>query len=100
MFTTNAPQASSVLTANLICVVSMLIWAAALPAAELVIPLLLPEQLNALRMGLAALFLLPTWALVEGWQPLLRVNWLKGIAVGSLMTYIVELEHVGQGEAA
>lgn len=85
MFTTNAPQASSVLTANLICVVSMLIWAAALPAAELVIPLLLPEQLNALRMGLAALFLLPTWALVEGWQPLLRVNWLKGIAVGSLI---------------
>lgn len=64
---------------------SMLIWAAGLPAADLVIPLLLPEQLNALRMGLAALFLLPIWVMLEGWRPLLRVNWPKGIAVGSLI---------------
>lgn len=81
------PQASSgaALTANLLCMLSMLIWAAGLPAADLVIPLLLPEQLNALRMGLAALFLLPLWLLVEGWRPLTRVNWTKGIAVGSLI---------------
>jgi drug/metabolite transporter (DMT)-like permease len=65
--------------------VSMLIWAASLPAADLIIPLLLPEQLNALRMSLAALSLLPVWALVEGWRPLTQVSWLKGVAVGALI---------------
>jgi len=81
------PQATSgaALTANLLCMLSMLIWAAGLPAADLIIPLLLPEQLNALRMGLAALFLLPIWLLIEGWRPLTQVNWPKGIAVGSLI---------------
>ncbi len=79
------PSSGTALTANLICMLSMLIWAAGLPAAELVIRLLLPEQLNALRMGLAALFLLPVWVLAEGWSPLVRVNWPKGIAVGSLI---------------
>lgn len=79
------PRQSSLLTANLICMVSLLIWASSLPAADLIIPLLLPEQLNALRMALAGLFLLPVWVMVEGWQPLLRVNWLRGIAVGSMI---------------
>ncbi len=82
--TSTAPD-SSALGANLICMLSMLIWAAGLPAADLVIPLLLPEQLNALRMSLAALFLLPIWLLAEGWQAFTRVNWLKGVAVGSLI---------------
>ena len=36
-------------------------------------------------MALAALSLLPVWALMEGPGALLRVNWLKGIAVGSLI---------------
>lgn len=75
----------SLFGANLICMASMLIWAAGLPAADHLIPLLLPEQLNAMRMTLAALSLLPVWALMEGPGALLRVNWLKGIAVGSLI---------------
>jgi drug/metabolite transporter (DMT)-like permease len=73
------------LGANLICMASMMIWAAGLPAADHLIPLLVPEQLNALRMLLAAAALVPFWAMAESWQPLLRVNWLKGIAVGSLI---------------
>ncbi len=64
---------------------SMLIWAAGLPAADFIIPLLPADQLSALRMGLAALALLPIWAVMEGPGALLRVNWLKGIAVGSLI---------------
>ena len=47
------PQ-SSLLAANLICSASMLIWAAGLPAADHLIPLLPPEQLTALRMALTA----------------------------------------------
>lgn len=79
------PVPQGLLAANLICMGSMLIWAAGLPAAEVVIALLPSEQLNALRMILAALFLIPVWALVEGLTPLRRVNWLKGILVGSLI---------------
>ena len=85
MSTSSAPPASSLLTANLICMASMLIWAAGLPAADFLIPLLAPEQLNALRMLLAAGTLVPYWALTEGWRPLGRVNWLRGLWVGSLI---------------
>ncbi|MEN9850560.1 MAG: hypothetical protein RL128_723, partial [Pseudomonadota bacterium] len=60
-------------------------WAAGLPAADHLIPLLIPEQLNALRMLLAGGFLVVVWALFEGFGPLRRTNWLKGIAVGSLI---------------
>ena len=79
------PRQSSLLTANLICMGSMLIWAAGLPAADHLIPLLIPEQLNALRMLLAGGFLVVVWALFEGFAPLRATNWLKGIAVGSLI---------------
>lgn len=84
---TDTPQTrqSSLLTANLICMGSMLIWAAGLPAADHLIPLLIPEQLNALRMLLAGGFLVVVWALFEGFAPLRATNWLKGIAVGSLI---------------
>lgn len=86
MTSTTLPTPShSLLTANLICMASMLIWASGLPAAELLIPLLIPEQLSLLRLAPAALALVPFWALMEGWRPLVRVNWLKGIAVGSLI---------------
>lgn len=84
---TDLPQTrqSSLLTANLICMSSMMIWAAGLPAADLVIPLLPSDQLNALRMLLAALFLVILWPMVEGFGPLMRTNWIKGIGVGSLI---------------
>lgn len=84
-FAPTQPRQSSLLTANLICMASMLIWAAGLPAADRLIPLLPPEQLNALRMTLAAGALLPFWIAMEGIAPALRVNWLKGIGVGSLI---------------
>lgn len=82
---TPANPAPSLLGANLICMASMLIWAAGLPAADFIIPLLPADQLSALRMALAALALLPVWALMEGPGAFRRVNWLKGIAVGSLI---------------
>lgn len=81
--------ARSPLSANLICMASMLIWAAALPAAEVLIradPAPLPPiLLNAARMVMAAAFLLPVWWLVEGGETLRRANWLRGTMVGSLL---------------
>lgn len=85
MSTSSAPPVTTLLTANLICMLSMLIWAAGLPAADLLIPLLPLDQLNALRMALSAVFLLGLWAVVEGWRPLMQVNWAKGLMVGSLI---------------
>lgn len=80
------PKQTSLLTANLICMASMLIWAASLPAADHIIPLLSPEHLSAVRMVPAAIFLILVWALWEGLGPLRRTNWIRGIAVGALIS--------------
>ncbi len=82
-----APPAppQGLMAANLICMGSMLIWAIGLPAADLIIPLLPAEQLNLLRMGLAALALLPFWFLADGAAAVRGAHWGRGIAVGSLL---------------
>lgn len=79
------PAANSLLAANLICMASMLIWAAGLPAADRLIPLLPGDQLTALRMLMSAAAVAAFWMLREGLRPALRVNWPLGIAVGSLI---------------
>jgi drug/metabolite transporter (DMT)-like permease len=81
----NTPAQSSLLTANIICSASMLIWAAGLPAADHLIPLLTSEQLTALRMALTAAALVPFWVWLEGRGVLAHAGWLRGIAVGSLI---------------
>jgi drug/metabolite transporter (DMT)-like permease len=87
---------TSLLTANLICAASMIIWAAGLPAADHLIPLMDPVPLTAMRMGLAALGILPLWAMLDGWAALRRAHWMRGIAVGSLLTLGAWLLILGQ----
>lgn len=70
--------------ANLICMASMLIWSAGLPAADLLIPHLPPLILTALRIGISALFLLPVWVALDGWATLREANWRAGLFVGGL----------------
>lgn len=72
----------SLLVANLICLASMVIWAAGLPAADLIIPHMPPIALTAGRALLAAAVLLPVWWLLEGRQTVLGANWLTGAWVG------------------
>ena len=74
----------STLVANLICLGSMLTWAAGLPAAQLIIHLIPPVTLTALRASLAAAVLIPLWIGVEGWGPIRSANWGKGILVGGI----------------
>ena len=62
----------------------MLTWAAGLPAAQLVIPLIPPVTLTALRASLAAGVLIPVWIIIEGWGPIRAANWGKGILVGGI----------------
>ncbi|HQY44028.1 MAG TPA: DMT family transporter [Paracoccaceae bacterium] len=83
--TAQKPNDAGLVSANLICMFSMLIWATGLPAADYLIPLLPPEQLTCLRMTLAAGALLPIWLGLDGFAALTRVNWPKGIAVGGLI---------------
>ncbi|WP_137112257.1 DMT family transporter [Rhodobacter sp. SY28-1] len=72
----------SLLTANLICLASMVVWAAGLPAADLIIPHMPPVALTAARTTLAALVLLPLWIAAEGVATVTKANWTRGAWVG------------------
>ncbi|WP_225026586.1 DMT family transporter [Xinfangfangia pollutisoli] len=79
-----APPRLGPVGANLICLLSMLVWAAGLPAADLVIGLVPPLQLTALRCLLAGSVLVALWALVEGPRAVLDAPWLRGLCVGGV----------------
>lgn len=72
----------TVLIANLICLASMVIWAAGLPAAALIVPHMPPVALTAARAGLAALVLVPIWWALEGGAALRGADWIRGAWVG------------------
>lgn len=72
----------SLVAANLICLASMVIWAAGLPAADLIIPHMPPIAMTAARALLAALVLLPIWWLVDGKAEILGADWITGAWVG------------------
>jgi len=82
--TASPALAQSIATANLICVASMVVWSAGLPAADLIIPLIPPLPLTALRTGLAATVLVGVWLLVEGARHVRQADWLRGMAVGGV----------------
>jgi drug/metabolite transporter (DMT)-like permease len=71
--------------ANLVCLLSMVIWAAGLPAADLITPHMPAVALTAARATLAALVLLPVWWIMEGGQALRQADWLRGTWVGFVM---------------
>jgi drug/metabolite transporter (DMT)-like permease len=81
--TTLDPSArGSLVAANLICLASMVIWAAGLPAADLIIPHMPPVALTAARALLATAVLLPVWWLIDGTSTILGANWRRGAWVG------------------
>jgi drug/metabolite transporter (DMT)-like permease len=85
------------LAANLICMASMVIWAAGLVAANVVIPLLPPLPLSAVRMAMASAFLVPVWLGLEGGSVLRHANWGRGLAVGGMIGFGAVLLVVAQG---
>jgi drug/metabolite transporter (DMT)-like permease len=76
------PAPTSTQSANIMCMLSMLIWAMGLPAADLLISVVPPLPLNAARMVMAAACLLPLWWWLEGSAALTSANWLKGLLIG------------------
>lgn len=97
---TTIARPRSALSANLICMASMFIWAAALPAAEVLLrpvpPVMPPLSLTAARMAMAAAFLVPLWAMVEGVDALRRAHWLRGMLVGSVIGFGALMLVMGQ----
>ncbi len=83
MISVAGTRVTTLLAANLICMASMVIWAAGLPSADHLIPLLPADQLNTLRTASAAAALLPIWIALEGWRALAVVNWPKGLLNGA-----------------
>lgn len=79
-----AEPPSGMIGANLICMASMLVWALAFPAADLLLKLSPPLPLAALRMTLAAAFLLPLWLMRDGPKAARRAPWLHGMVVGGI----------------
>ena len=68
--------------ANLLCMLSMLVWAVALPAADLLIASVPPLPLTAARMALASACLLPLWWWLEGGAALRSAPWGRAILIG------------------
>ena len=82
MTTLAPPDSKSLLSANLICAASMMLWAIGLPAADTLIPHVPSVLLTAARVVMAAAFLLPIWWYLDGGAALRRANWGRGILVG------------------
>ena len=72
----------SQLVANLLCMLSMLVWSMGLPAADVLIGPVPPLPLTAARMSLACVCLLPIWWWREGTTVVRSANWARGIAIG------------------
>lgn len=68
--------------ANLLCMLSMLVWALALPAADLLIASVPPLPLTAARMALASACLLPLWWWLEGGAALRSAPWGRAMLIG------------------
>jgi len=79
----NLPQPpKSLVLANLMCMLSMLVWSMGLPAADMLIGLVPPLPLTAARMTVACACLLPIWWLREGTAVVRAAAWKHGIAIG------------------
>ncbi len=83
MTATPAPS-TRLVQANLICLASMLVWAAGLPALDIVIPHMPPLALTAFRTAMAGGLLVVVWIAVEGWRAVAGARWGAGIAVGGV----------------
>jgi drug/metabolite transporter (DMT)-like permease len=70
--------------ANLLCMMSMLVWAVGLPAADLLIGPVPPLQLTAARMAMATVCLLPVWWWLEGGAVLRAARWWRGVWIGGI----------------
>lgn len=95
---TTHPQTGSVLGANMLCTLSMIIWAAGLPAADFLIPHVPALQLSTARVALAAAVLLPVWWWLDRARARLTgAEWLRGLGIGAMLGLGALTLLLGQG---
>lgn len=70
------------LQANALCAASMVVWAAGLPAADVLIPHIPAPWLSLIRNLMAAMLLLPLWWALDGLARMRRAHWGRGALVG------------------
>ena len=71
-------------SANGILTLSMLLWAAGFPSAEILLETWDPLALTTARLALAVSVLLTVWALQEGLRAPMSAHWGRGVAVGGI----------------
>ena len=78
-------QSSNQLVAgNTLALVSIFLFAAGFPAAEVLLDVWHPITLMFVRLLLAVSTLVVLWAFIEGLSSVLKAPWLKGIKIGVL----------------
>lgn len=83
---TSIPQTGTALGANMLCTLSMIVWAAGLPAADLLIPHVPALQLSTARIALAVAVLLPVWWIADRHRARLTgAEWLRGLGIGAML---------------
>ena len=69
---------------NSLALISIFLFAAGFPAAEVLLDIWHPITLMFFRIILAVSTLVLIWALIEGVSSVLKAPWLKGIKIGLL----------------
>ncbi len=82
MMTDTALPARRLVWANALCLLSMLVWAAGLPAIQHMLAFVPPIPLSAMRTGISGVILVLLWIMLEGPSVVRRAPWGRGLGVG------------------
>lgn len=84
MSDTFPPIRSRAVTGNVYCIISMVVWAAGFPAAEVLLDNWDPLALVTARFTMALAVLVPVWIAVDGWRRVVRAQWGWGLLSGAI----------------
>lgn len=81
---TESHQAGNTARGHGICVLAMVLFALAFPAADVLLQDWGTVSLSAIRIVLSAGLLVPIWLMMDGWTRVWRSPWLRGLGIGSI----------------
>lgn len=78
------PDRRNILLGNGYGILSMIIWAAGFPAAQVLLATWDPLALIVARFGFAVALLLPLWIALDGWTSVRSARWGWGLILGAI----------------
>ena len=84
IFQVSSGSGNRLVAGNTLALISILLFAAGFPAAEVLLDIWHPITLMFFRLILAVVTLILLWALIEGVSSVFEAPWLKGIKIGLL----------------